>query len=114
MEQDCSNRWSWAQLGPEFISQPGYRDLVQMFGIVDVVISELLKSTKLTAFYFEAHNIIHAIATSEDPTDAGGCSDFGVMIVGEFIQQAVPLFFADVAHGVQWGVGLALDFSSRF
>ncbi|KAJ7710083.1 hypothetical protein B0H14DRAFT_3022411, partial [Mycena olivaceomarginata] len=77
MEQDCSNRWSWAQLGPEFISQPGYRDLVQIFGIVDVVIPELLKSIRLTAFYLEAHNIIHAIATSEDPTNAGGYSSGG-------------------------------------
>ncbi|KAJ7897916.1 hypothetical protein B0H14DRAFT_3124479 [Mycena olivaceomarginata] len=63
-----------------------------------------------TAFYLKVHNIIHAIATSEDPADAGGywsglarnsgVLNNSVMIAGEFIQQVVPLFLRGC--GARW------------
>ncbi|KAJ7368992.1 hypothetical protein DFH08DRAFT_796800 [Mycena albidolilacea] len=103
MEQDT------AQIaGSEFVSQPEYRDLVQMLGIVDVGWEFILNLGRLrvigldqpTTFYLKVHNIIHAIATSEDPADAGGywsglarnsgVLNNSVMIAGEFIHQVVP------------------------
>ncbi|KAJ7823039.1 hypothetical protein B0H14DRAFT_2598089 [Mycena olivaceomarginata] len=97
------------ELGSEFVSQPEYRDLVQMFGIVDVgwefILNRghfrVIRLDQPTAFYLKVHNIIHAIVTSEDPADAGGywsglARNWGVlnnsvMIAGEFIQQ-FPVF----------------------
>ncbi|KAJ6473490.1 glycoside hydrolase [Mycena vulgaris] len=137
----------------EFISQPEWRDVVPMFGIVNEARMAVIGRPQLTAFYLEAHNMIRSItglgagngpymsihdgfqgldgwagflpgsdrvildthpyfafsgapndapiATSEDPTDAGGrwpkqaCdtwgasinksrSAFGVTVAGEF------------------------------
>ncbi|KAJ7842723.1 hypothetical protein B0H14DRAFT_1024379 [Mycena olivaceomarginata] len=107
------------ELGSEFVSQPEYRDLVQMLGIVDASPSYWTRSA-----YRFVHNIIHAIATSEDPADAGGywsglarnsgVLNNSVMIAGEFIQQVVPLFLRGCGARCAVGVGLALNPSSRF
>ncbi|KAF7328260.1 Glycoside hydrolase family 5 protein [Mycena venus] len=45
----------------EFISQPEYRDVVQMFGIVNEARLQIIGRDQLSAFYLEAHNMIRAI-----------------------------------------------------
>ncbi|KAJ7787516.1 hypothetical protein B0H14DRAFT_3163150 [Mycena olivaceomarginata] len=92
------------ELGSEFVFQPEHRDLVG-FGWEFILNRGRLRVIGLdqpTAFYLKVHNIIHAIATSEDPADAGGywsglarnsgVFNNSVTIAGEFTQQVVPLF----------------------
>ncbi|KAJ6528287.1 glycoside hydrolase family 5 protein [Mycena vulgaris] len=45
----------------EFISQPEYRDVVPMFGIVNEALMSTIGRDQLTAFYLEAHNMIRGI-----------------------------------------------------
>ncbi|KAJ7929530.1 glycoside hydrolase superfamily [Mycena leptocephala] len=45
----------------EFISQPQYKDLVPMFGIVDEALMSTIGRDRLTSFYLQAHNMIRGI-----------------------------------------------------
>ncbi|KAJ7182204.1 glycoside hydrolase family 5 protein [Mycena crocata] len=45
----------------EFISQPQYRDLIPMFGIVNEALLHTIGRDQLTSFYLEAHNMIRGI-----------------------------------------------------
>ncbi|KAJ7487024.1 glycoside hydrolase family 5 protein [Mycena latifolia] len=45
----------------EFISQPEYQDVVQMFGIVNEARMDVIGRPQLTAFYLQAHNMIRSI-----------------------------------------------------
>ncbi|KAJ7682559.1 glycoside hydrolase family 5 protein [Mycena polygramma] len=45
----------------EFISQPAYRDLVPVFGIVNEPLLGIIGKDQLTSFYLEAHAMIRAI-----------------------------------------------------
>ncbi|KAJ7930024.1 glycoside hydrolase family 5 protein [Mycena leptocephala] len=45
----------------EFISQPAYRDLIPIFGIVNEALLGVIGKDQLTSFYLEAHNMIRAI-----------------------------------------------------
>ncbi|KAF9022002.1 glycoside hydrolase [Hymenopellis radicata] len=45
----------------EFVSQPEYQDVVQMFGIVNEAVMGSIGRTALTAFYREAHDMIRGI-----------------------------------------------------
>ncbi|KAJ6528562.1 glycoside hydrolase superfamily [Mycena capillaripes] len=45
----------------EFISQPEYKDLVPMFGIVNEALLSTIGRDQLTSFYLEAHNMIRSI-----------------------------------------------------
>ncbi|KAJ7904777.1 glycoside hydrolase family 5 protein [Mycena olivaceomarginata] len=45
----------------EFISQPGYRDLIPVFGIVNEALLGVIGKDSLTSFYLEAHTMIRGI-----------------------------------------------------
>ncbi|KAJ7929518.1 glycoside hydrolase [Mycena leptocephala] len=45
----------------EFISQPQYKDLVPMFGIVNEALMSTIGRDQLTSFYLQAHNMIRGI-----------------------------------------------------
>ncbi|KAF7301888.1 Glycoside hydrolase family 5 protein [Mycena indigotica] len=45
----------------EFISQPAYRDLIPIFGIVNEALLGVIGKDQLTSFYLEAHNMIRDI-----------------------------------------------------
>ncbi|KAJ7094548.1 glycoside hydrolase family 5 protein [Mycena belliarum] len=45
----------------EFISQPAYRDLIPIFGIVNEPLLGIIGRDQLTSFYLEAHNMIRDI-----------------------------------------------------
>ncbi|KAJ7180343.1 glycoside hydrolase family 5 protein [Mycena crocata] len=45
----------------EFISQPAYRDLIPIFGIVNEALLGIIGKEQLTSFYLEAHNMIRGI-----------------------------------------------------
>ncbi|KAJ6565741.1 glycoside hydrolase superfamily, partial [Mycena sp. CBHHK59/15] len=45
----------------EFISQPEYRDVVPMFGIMNEALMSTIGRDQLTSFYLEAHNMICGI-----------------------------------------------------
>ncbi|KAJ7662453.1 glycoside hydrolase superfamily [Mycena rosella] len=45
----------------EFIAQPEYRDVVQMFGLVNEARMAVIGRPQLTAFYLQAHNLIRSI-----------------------------------------------------
>jgi len=45
----------------EFISQPEYRDLIPMFGIVNEALLTTIGQNALTSFYIQAHNMIRGI-----------------------------------------------------
>ncbi|KAJ6502951.1 glycoside hydrolase family 5 protein [Mycena vitilis] len=45
----------------EFISQPEYKDVVPMFGIVNEALLSTIGRDQLTSFYLEAHNMIRGI-----------------------------------------------------
>ncbi|KAJ7142765.1 glycoside hydrolase family 5 protein [Mycena epipterygia] len=45
----------------EFITQPEYRDVVPMFGIVNEALMSTIGKDQLTSFYLEAHNMIRGI-----------------------------------------------------
>ncbi|KAJ7877774.1 glycoside hydrolase family 5 protein [Mycena leptocephala] len=77
----------------EFISQPEYRDVVQLFGVMNEARLSIIGRPQLSAFYLQVHDMIRditgrgagngpyigvhdgfdgPIATGEDPADAGG------------------------------------------
>lgn len=45
----------------EFISQPEYRNLIPIFGIVNEPLLGIIGQDQLTSFYLEAHNMIRSI-----------------------------------------------------
>ncbi|KAF8525997.1 glycoside hydrolase family 5 protein [Hysterangium stoloniferum] len=45
----------------EFISQPEYRDVIPMFGIVNEALLTTIGRESLTSFYLEAHNMMRSI-----------------------------------------------------
>ncbi|KAJ7683958.1 glycoside hydrolase superfamily, partial [Mycena rosella] len=45
----------------EFISQPAYRDLIPIFGIVNEALLGIIGKDQLTSFYLEAHTMIRGI-----------------------------------------------------
>lgn len=45
----------------EFISQPEYRDLIPIFGIVNEALVGLIGVDSITSFYLEAHDLIRNI-----------------------------------------------------
>jgi glucan 1,3-beta-glucosidase len=45
----------------EFISQPQYRDLIPIFGIVNEALVGVIGMDQITSFYLEAHNMIRNI-----------------------------------------------------
>lgn len=45
----------------EFISQPAYRDLIPIFGIVNEALLEVIGRDSLTSFYLEVHDMIRNI-----------------------------------------------------
>ncbi|KAK7061947.1 glycoside hydrolase family 5 protein [Favolaschia claudopus] len=45
----------------EFVSQPAYRDLIPVFGIVNEAMLGIIGRDSLTSFYLEAHNMIRSI-----------------------------------------------------
>jgi len=45
----------------EFISQPEYRDLIPIFGIVNEALVGLIGIDSITSFYLEAHDMIRNI-----------------------------------------------------
>ncbi|KAF7352577.1 Glycoside hydrolase family 5 protein [Mycena venus] len=45
----------------EFISQPAYRDLIPIFGIVNEALLGIIGKDSLTSFYLEAHTMIRGI-----------------------------------------------------
>ncbi|KAJ6539597.1 glycoside hydrolase family 5 protein [Mycena capillaripes] len=45
----------------EFISQPAYRDLIPIFGIVNEALLGVIGKDQLTSFYLEAHTMIRTI-----------------------------------------------------
>lgn len=45
----------------EFISQPEYRDLIPVFGIVNEALVGVIGFEQITSFYLEAHDMIRNI-----------------------------------------------------
>ncbi|KAF9014848.1 glycoside hydrolase [Hymenopellis radicata] len=89
----------------EFVSQPEYQDVVQMFGIMNEAIINTIGRDALTSFYREAHDMIRGItgvgegkgdrvvldrhpytsfsgSTFEDPIATGTAADAGGVWVG--------------------------------
>ncbi|KAJ7622545.1 glycoside hydrolase superfamily [Mycena rosella] len=109
LEFMCWNALDYIRTITEFISQPEWRDVVPMFGIVNKALMSTIGRDQLTSFYLHAHDMIHGITVSAQATGPSSACTTGFLPGSDrIILDTHPYFAFDqqaTAPRVQVGCG---------